>query len=255
MKDGLKLGWRWLLAATRHRRVTSLPSRPIRAGGLSVVQNADANRLAWMRALTRRFACVKCTVPMRRDLRVRPGCLSLPGTAVAELDVRLLSAGLPCSLCGAPRCRSGVEVTDVTAPGHGRTVGRASKPYAAHLVGSGLESCQYHRVNRPSIRDQRQPPMASAVLDFSDLRHRRDGRAPAAQPGGASAPIVRAAGTQVRRDTGAVAIDRRPATNSSAAINNLRRLGARRGHARGEARRTEEDLAKLLGSSVGFERC
>jgi hypothetical protein len=34
--------------------------------------------------------------------------------------------------------------------------------------------------------------------------------------------------------------------NSSAAINNLRRLGARRGHARDEARRIEAGLARLL---------
>jgi Holliday junction resolvase-like predicted endonuclease len=40
--------------------------------------------------------------------------------------------------------------------------------------------------------------------------------------------------------------------NSSAAINNLRRLGARRGHAREEARRIEAGLARLL-ETRGFK--
>jgi len=40
--------------------------------------------------------------------------------------------------------------------------------------------------------------------------------------------------------------------NSSASIDNLRRLGARRGQARGEARRIEAGLAWLLGTR-GFK--
>lgn len=98
---------------------------------------------------------------------------------------------------------------------------------------------------------QGSPRMAAAILDFwsSDWatlgKQLRDG-APGLQPELFERPVLKLGQVLVQLPW-LVGIQ----NNSSAAINNLRRLGARRGEARDETRRIEERLGRLF-ESRGF---
>lgn len=93
---------------------------------------------------------------------------------------------------------------------------------------------------------QGNPRMASAILDFwttdwSVTRKRlRDG-APGLRPELFERPVIKLGGTLVQLPW-VVGVQ----NNSTAAINNLRRLGARRGEVGVETRRIEERLARLF---------
>ena len=90
------------------------------------------------------------------------------------------------------------------------------------------------------------PAMASAILDFwtYDMvatAERLQRQEPGLQPQLFERPVLKF-GTTLVQLPWVVGLQ----NNSSAAINNLRRLGARRGHARDEALRIEAGLARLL---------
>jgi Holliday junction resolvase-like predicted endonuclease len=90
------------------------------------------------------------------------------------------------------------------------------------------------------------PEMASAILDFwtydmdATAKHLQRGE-PGLQPNLFERPVLKFGATLVQLPW-IVGLQ----NSSSAAINNLRRLGARRGHARDEAMRIEAGLARLL---------
>jgi hypothetical protein len=135
----------------------------------------------------------------------------------------------------------------VAASDHGRPARRASEPAAAHLVGSGLEGVQHHWVDRHGSEPKGNPRMASAILDFWTydmvaMAERLQRNEPGLQPHLFERPVLKFGATLVQLPW-IVGLQ----NNSSAAINNLRRLGARRGQARDEARRIE-------AGSPGFSR-
>jgi hypothetical protein len=116
-------------------------------------ENADANRLAWLRAL-------QAQLRLREAYGVADEVTSESGGTV-DLFRALLSLDL---------------MSD-----HGRPTQRAAEPAAAHLVGSGLEGVQPHWVDRHGSRAQRQRPNGIRYPGLLDLRHGRDGRTPPAQ--------------------------------------------------------------------------
>jgi Holliday junction resolvase-like predicted endonuclease len=90
------------------------------------------------------------------------------------------------------------------------------------------------------------PRMASAILDFWTydmvaMAERLQRNEPGLQPHLFERPVLKFGATLVQLPW-VVGMQ----NNSSAAINNLRRLGARRGQARDEARRIEAGIARLL---------
>jgi Holliday junction resolvase-like predicted endonuclease len=90
------------------------------------------------------------------------------------------------------------------------------------------------------------PHVASAILDFWThdmvaMAERFQRNEPGPQPHVFERPVLRFGATLVQLPW-VVGLQ----NNTSAAINNLRRLGARRGQARGETRRIEESLARRL---------
>jgi len=96
------------------------------------------------------------------------------------------------------------------------------------------------------------PRMASAILDFWTydmvaIAERLQRHEPGLQPHLFERPVLKFGATLVQLPW-IVGMQ----NNSSAAINNLRRLGARRGQARDEARRIEAGLAQLL-ETRGFK--
>ena len=96
------------------------------------------------------------------------------------------------------------------------------------------------------------PRMASAILDFWTydmvaMAERLQRNEPGLQPHLFERPVLKFGATLVQLPW-VVGMQ----NNSSAALNNLRRLGARRGQARDEARRIEAGLARLL-ETRGFK--
>ena len=96
------------------------------------------------------------------------------------------------------------------------------------------------------------PRMASAILDFWTydmvaMAERLQRNEPGLQPHLFERPVLKFGATLVQLPW-IVGLQ----NNSTAAINNLRRLGARRGQARDEARRIEAGLARLL-ETRGFK--
>jgi Holliday junction resolvase-like predicted endonuclease len=96
------------------------------------------------------------------------------------------------------------------------------------------------------------PRMASAILDFWTydmvaMAERLQRNEPGLQPHLFERPVLKFGATLVQLPW-IVGLQ----NNSAAAINNLRRLGARRGQARDEARRIEAGLARLL-ETRGFK--
>ena len=209
-------------------------------------ENAEANRLAWLRAL-------QAQLRLREAYGVADEVVSDSGDTVnlfrALLSLDLMSAFFLQDFLAAFAER-------VDASGDWRVA-------LQRLAMDGLRERLQNRLPLTwSSRDSKvsnitgwtvtksepagNPRMASAILDFwtYDMvatAERLQRNEPGLRPHLFERPVLKFGATLVQLPW-VVAMQ----NNSTAAINNLRRLGARRGHARDEARRIEAGIAKLL---------
>jgi Holliday junction resolvase-like predicted endonuclease len=245
--DDLKLErlhgyWFYRAIAAFVSYVAADPSR----WAIGLPENQDANRLAWLRAL-------------QAELRLRETYgVDVDVTAESGQTVNLFQALLSLNLMSVFFQR------DFLAAFADRLV--ASGDWVRALQRLAMDGLREGLQNRLPLtwsdRDSKvanitgwtvtasepngNPEMASAILDFwtydmvalADCLQRSE---PGIRPDLFERPVLKF-GTQLVQLPWIVGMQ----NNSSAAINNLRRLGARRGHARHEARRIEAGLARLL---------
>jgi hypothetical protein len=215
-------------------------------------ENADANRLAWLRAL-------QAQLRLREAYGVDDEMTSESGETV-NLFQALLSLDL----------MSAFFLRDFLAAFADRL--DASGDWVAALQRLTMDGLREGFQNRLPLtwsdRDSKvanitgwtvtasepkgNPRMASAILDFWTydmvaMAERLQRNEPGLQPDLFERPVLKFGATLVQLPW-IVGLQ----NNSSAAINNLRRLGARRGQARDEARRIEAGLAQLL-ETRGFK--
>jgi len=215
-------------------------------------ENADANRLAWLRAL-------QAQLRLREVYGVDDEVTSESGETVnlfqALLSINLMSAFFLRDFLAAFADRVDASGDWVAA--------------LQRLTMDGLREGLQNRLPLTwSARDSKvtnitgwtvtasepkgSPRMASAILDFwtydmTATAERLQRNEPRLQPHLFERPVLKFGATLVQLPW-IVGMQ----NNSSAAINNLRRLGARRGQARDEARRIEAGLARLL-ETRGFK--
>lgn len=209
-------------------------------------ESADSNRLAWVRAL-------QTQLRLRETYGVADEVTSESGQTVnlfqALLSLNLMSVFFQKDFLAAFADR-------LNASGH----------WARALQRLAVDGQRDGRQNRLPLtwsdRDSKvaniagwtvtasnpngDPTMASAILDFWTydivaMAERLQRKEPGLQPQLFERPVLKFGATLVQLPW-IVGLQ----NNSSAAINNLRRLGARRGHARDEALRIESGLARLL---------
>ena len=209
-------------------------------------ENAEANRLAWLRAL-------QAQLRLREAYGVADEVTSDSGDAV-DLFRALLSLNLMSVFFQQDFLAAFAERLD-----------RSGDWVAAlqRLTVDGLREGLQNRMPLTwSSRDSKvsnitgwtvtasepagNPRMASAILDFwtYDMvatAERLQRKEPGLQPDLFERPVLKFGATLVQLPW-VVGVQ----NNSTAAINNLRRLGARRGQARDEARRIEAGIARLL---------
>jgi len=209
-------------------------------------ENAESNRLAWLRAL-------QAQLRLREAYGVEDEVTSDSGIAVdlfgALLSLNLMSAFFQQDFLGAYADRLNSSRDSIVA--------------LQRLAVDGLREGMQNRLPITwSSRDskvsnitgwtvtpsapQGSPRMASAILDFwtydiAAIAERIQRNEPGLQPQLFERPVLKF-GKMLVQLPWIVGMQ----NNSSAAINNLRRLGARRGQARDEARRIEAGLAGLL---------
>ena len=215
-------------------------------------ENADANRLAWLRAL-------QAQLRLREVYGVDDEVTSESGEAV-----NLFQALLSLDLMSAFFLRDFLAAFSDRLDASGDWVAALQR-----LTMDGLREGLQNRLPLTwSSRDSKvtnitgwtvtasepkgNPRMASAILDFWTydmvaMAERLQRNEPGLQPHLFERPVLKFGATLVQLPW-IVGIQ----NNSSAAINNLRRLGARRGQARDEARRIEAGLAQLL-QTRGFK--
>jgi len=215
-------------------------------------ENADANRLAWLRAL-------QAQLRLREAYGVADEVSAESGQTVnlfqALLSLNLMSVFFQQDFLAAFADRLDASGGWVTA--------------LQRLIMDGLREGLQNRFPLTwSDRDSKasnitgwtvtvsepegNPRMASAILDLWTydlvaMAERLQRNESSLQPQLLERPILKFGATLVQLPW-IVGLQ----NNSSAAINNLRRLGARRGHARDEARRIEAGLARLL-ETRGFK--
>ena len=209
-------------------------------------ENAEANRLAWLRAL-------QAQLRLREAYGVADEVTSDSGDAV-DLFRALLSLNLMSVFFQQDFLAAFAERLDAS----GDWVSALQR-----LTMDGLREGLQNRMPLTwSSRDSKvsnitgwtvtnsepagNPRMASAILDFwtYDMvatAERLQRKEPGLQPQLFERPVLKFGATLVQLPW-VVGVQ----NNSTAAINNLRRLGARRGQARDEARRIEAGLAGLL---------
>ncbi|MCZ2112173.1 MAG: YraN family protein, partial [Dehalococcoidia bacterium] len=209
-------------------------------------ENAEANRLAWLRAL-------QAQLRLREAYGVADEVTSDSGDAV-DLFRALLSLNLMSVFFQQDFLAAFAERLD-----------RSGDWVAAlqRLTMDGLREGLQNRMPLTwSSRDSKvsnitgwtvtasepagNPRMASAILDFwtydmVSTAERLQRKEPGLQPDLFERPVLKFGATLVQLPW-VVGVQ----NNSTAAINNLRRLGARRGQARDEARRIEAGIARLL---------
>ena len=246
-KDGLKLerlhGY-WLQRAM-DAYVASVALDPSR-WAIGRPENADANRLAWIRAL-------QAQLRLREVYGVDDDVTSESGQTV-NLFQALLSLNLMSVFFQRDFLAAFTDRLDAT----GNWV-NALQLLAMDGLRDGLQnrmpvtwsdrSAKVTRITGWTVtasEPKGSPGMASAILDFwtNDLvamAERLQRHEPGIQPHLFERPVLKFGATLVQLPW-IVGMQ----NNSSAAINNLKRLGARRGHARDEARRVEENLARLF---------
>lgn len=209
-------------------------------------ENTEANRLAWLRAL-------QAQLRLREAYGVADEVTSDSGDAV-DLFRALLSLNLMSVFFQQDFLAAFAERLD------------ASGDWVAALQRLTVDGLREGLQNRMpltwSSRDSKvsnitgwtvtasesagNPRMASAILDFwtYDMvaaAERLQRKEPGLQPDLFERPVLKFGATLVQLPW-VVGVQ----NNSTAAINNLRRLGARRGQARDEARRIEAGIARLL---------
>jgi len=215
-------------------------------------ENADANRLAWLRAL-------------QAQLRLREAYgIDDEVTSESGEPVNLFQALLSLDLMSAFFLR------DFLAAFADRL--EASGDWIAALQRLAMDGLREGLQNRLPLtwsdRDSKvtnitgwtvtasepkgNPRMACAILDFWTydmvaMAERLQRNEPGLQPHLFERPVLKFGATLVQLPW-IVGMQ----NNSAAAVNNLRRLGARRGQARDEARRIEAGLAQLL-ETRGFK--
>jgi Holliday junction resolvase-like predicted endonuclease len=214
-------------------------------------ENAEANRLAWLRA-------VQAQLRLREAYGVADEVTSDSGDAV-DIFRALLSLDLMSAFFLRDFLAAFAERVDASG---GWIVA------LQRLTMDGLRDGLQNRMPLTwSSRDSKvsnitgwtvtksepagNPGMASAILDFWSYdmvatAERLQRNEPGLQPHLFERPVLKFGATLVQLPW-VVGMQ----NNSSAVINNLRRLGARRGQARDEARRIEAGLAQLL-ESRGF---
>jgi hypothetical protein len=215
-------------------------------------ENADANRLAWLRAL-------QAQLRLREAYGVADEVTSESGDAV-DLFRALLSLNLMSVFFQQDFLAAFAERLD------------ASGDWILALQRLAMDGLRDGLQNRMpltwSSRDSKvsnitgwtvtksepagNPRMASAILDFwtYDMvatAERLQRNEPGLQPHLFERPVLKFGASLVQLPW-VVGVQ----NNSAAAINNLRRLGARRGQARDEARRIEAGLARLM-ETRGFK--
>lgn len=251
-RDGLKLDrlhgyWFHRALETYVEQVAADPAK----WRIGRPENAEANRLAWLRAL-------QAQLRLREAYGVADEVTSESGDVV-DLFQALLSLNL----------MSVFFQQDFLAAFAGRL--DASGDWVSALQRLTMDGLREGLQNRMpltwSSRDSKvsnitgwtvtasepagNPRMASAILDFwtYDMvatAERLQRKEPGLQPHLFERPVLKFGATLVQLPW-VVGVQ----NNSTAAINNLRRLGARRGQARDEAQRIEAGLAGLL-ESRGF---
>ena len=245
--DGLKLErlHRYWFCRAMDEYVAYVASDPSR-WTIGRPENADANRLAWLRAL-------QAQLRLREAYGVDDEVNAESGQTVnlfqALLSLNLMSVFFQQEFLAAFADRLDASGDWVTA--------------LQRLVMDGLREGLQNRFPLTwSDRDSKEsnitgwtvtasepegnPRMASAILDFWTydmvaMAERLQRNETGLQPQLFERPMLKFGRTFVQLPW-VVGLQ----NNSSAAINNLRRLGARRGHARDEARRIEAGLARLL---------
>jgi Holliday junction resolvase-like predicted endonuclease len=215
-------------------------------------ENADANRLAWLRAL-------QAQLRLREAYGVTDEVTSESGDTV-DLFRALLSLDLMSAFFQRDFLAAFADRLD------------ASGDWVAALQRLTMDGLREGLQNRLPLtwsdRDSKvtnitgwtitaseprgNPRMASAILDFWTydmvaMAERLQRKEPGLQPHLFERPVLKFGATLVQLPW-IVGLQ----NNSSAAINNLRRLGARRGQARDEAQRIESGLAQLF-ETRGFK--
>jgi len=209
-------------------------------------ENADANRLAWLRAL-------QAQLRLRETYGVDDEVTSGSGQTVdlfqALLSLNLMSAFFQRDFLAAFADRLDASGDWVTA------LRRLAMDGLREGLQNRLPLTWSDRASKVTnitgwtvtvSEPEGSPRMASAILDFwtcdmVGMAERLQHNEPGLQPHLFEQPVLKFGPTLVQLPW-IVGLQ----NNSSAAINNLRRLGARRGHARDEARRIEAGLARLL---------
>lgn len=214
-------------------------------------ENAAANRLAWVRAL-------QAQLRLREVYGVADEVTADSGETVdlfqALLSLNLMSAHFLQDFLAAFADRLGATGSWLEALQRLAFDGlRDRLQNRMPLTWSDRDAKVANITGWTVTASQRQgnPRMASAILDFwtydmAALADQLQGRGPGLQPLLFERPVLKFGPTLVQLPW-VVGLQ----NNSTAAINNLRRLGARRGAVRDETQRIEAGLATLL-ESRGF---
>jgi Holliday junction resolvase-like predicted endonuclease len=230
------------------KQVASDPAR----GLIGRPENADSNRLAWLRAL-------QAQLRLREAYGVDDEVTSESGETVnlfqALLSLDLMSAFFLRDFLAAFADRLDAAGDWIAALQRLTMDGlREGLQNRLPLTWSGRDSKVTNITGWTVTASEPKgnPRMASAILDFwtydlAATAERLQGNEQGLQPHLFERPVLKFGATLVQLPW-IVGMQ----NNSSAAINNLRRLGARRGQARDEARRIEAGLAKLL-ETRGFK--
>jgi Holliday junction resolvase-like predicted endonuclease len=209
-------------------------------------ENADANRLAWLRAL-------QAQLRLRETYGVDDEVTSESGQTVnlfqALLSLNLMSVFFQRDFLAAFADRLIASGDWVTALRSLATDGLREGLQNRLPVTWSDRASKVANITEWTVTASEpdgNPQMASAILDFWTydmvaMADRLQRNEPGLQPHLFERPVLKFGSTLVQLPW-MVGLQ----NNSSAAINNLRRLGARRGHARDEARRIEAGLARLL---------
>ncbi|MES2101586.1 MAG: hypothetical protein V4569_17305 [Pseudomonadota bacterium] len=209
-------------------------------------ENAEANRLAWIRALQTQL-CLREVYGVADDLKTESG-------ERLDLFQALLSLNLMSAFFLRDFLAAFADRLDATAGWMGALQRlafdglRDGLQNRMPLTWSGREAKVVNITGWTITASQPQgdAKMASAILDFwtydaiaMSAQFKRD--APGLRPHFYERPVLKFGATLVQLPW-IVGMQ----NNSTAAINNLRRLGARRGQARDETQRIEASLAQSL---------